>query len=59
MSNGIKINKIIELKSNKEKYLISSIDSGTIILSKVYWKGYQAYINRKKLDIINENGIIN
>ena len=33
-SNGIKINKIIELKSDKK--IISSIDSGTIILSKVY-----------------------
>lgn len=57
-SRGIKINKMLEDKNNKERYSIDSKSLGEIILSKVYWPGYRAYINNKKVKISNEKGLI-
>ena len=58
VSNGIFVNKILEDRSNKEKYLISSTNDGHMILSKVYWRGYRAYVNGKKVNISDEKGLI-
>lgn len=58
LSEGIKANNLLENKANKEKYLISSTQNGYIIMSKVYWRGYRAYINGKKINVSNEKGLI-
>lgn len=58
LSEGIEANKMLEDKANKEKYLISSTQNGYIIMSKVYWRGYRAYINGKKVNISDEKGLI-
>lgn len=57
-SPGINVKKVLENKSNEEKYLISSTKSGNIIMSKVYWPGYSAYINNKKINVSDEKGLI-
>ena len=57
-SSGIFVNKILEDKANKEKYIVSSTEDGFMILSKVYWRGYRAYINGKKINISDEKGLI-
>ena len=57
-SNGIFVNKQIADKANLEKYQISSTSNGFVILSKVYWEGYKAYINGKKVNISDEKGLL-
>ena len=58
VSNGIKINKMLEDRNNIEKYSITSTKSGIIILSKPYWRGYKAYVNNKKVNISEEGGLL-
>lgn len=58
VSEGIKVNKILENKANKEKYEISTNKKGYVILSKVYWRGYRAFVDGKKVNISDENGLI-
>lgn len=57
-SNGITVNKVLEDKNNIEKYSITSTSNGVIILSKVWWRGYKAYVNGKKVNISNEKGLM-
>ena len=58
MSKGIEVKGQITDKENLEKYQLSSSDNGFIVLSKVYWKGYKAYINGKRVNISSEKGLI-
>ena len=58
VSKGITINKVLEDKSNIEKYSISSKEKGIVILSKIWWRGYTAYVNGEKLNISKEKGLI-
>lgn len=58
-NNGLKINKMLIDKNNIEKYSITtSNESSEIIFSKVYWPGYRAYINGKRIEISDEKGLI-
>ena len=57
-SKGIEVKEQITDKENLEKYQLSSSDNGFIVLSKVYWKGYKAYINGKRVNISSEKGLI-
>ena len=58
VSKGIEVKGQITDKENLEKYQLSSSDNGFIVLSKVYWKGYKAYINGKRVNISSEKGLI-
>lgn len=58
VSDGININKVLEDRNNVEKYSISSSSEGIIILSKVWWRGYRAYVNGKRINISNLNGLV-
>ena len=58
VSNGISVNKQTADRANLEKYQISSTSNGFMILSKPYWRGYRAYVNRKKVNISDEKGLL-
>lgn len=57
-SDEIKVDKVLKEKNNKEVYRITSKQSGEIILSKPYWRGYTAKINGKKVIITDEAGLL-
>lgn len=57
-SKGIEVKKQIVDRENLERYQISSSVDGFLVLSKVYWKGYKAYINGKKVNISSEKGLL-
>ena len=57
-NNSLKLTISKKEKNNKEVYRITSKQSGEIILSKPYWRGYTAKINGKKVIITDEAGLL-
>lgn len=57
-SKGIFVDKQLVDKTNIEKYQISTTSEGILVLSKVYWRGYRAYVNGKKINISSEKGLL-